>query len=71
MDQSTLASIIYTTAASDKMNWKGRIILSDLRIDLPGVTAEEIMAAWKLKFPEYPIEHRTENTLIIELGRKK
>ena len=72
MDASTLASVAYTYASLDRgVGSKGRIILSEFRgeIDDQTVTAQQIIDAWQTKFPEYPIEQRTENTLIIEFGR--
>jgi hypothetical protein len=72
-DTEALAKTVYTSALLDVFNGKGRIILSDFRRETkqPDLTAEQIIAAWQKTYPEYPIDQRTNNTLIIEFGRQR
>ena len=72
-DSAALARTVYLSAVADVFNGKGRIILCDFKreVKLPELTAEEIIAAWQKHYPEYPIDQRTNNTLIIEFERTR
>jgi len=70
MDKRTLAAIVYTLSRKDIWRSRGRIILSDFKktVDQPNLTAEEIINAFKTFYPQYPIDQRTENVIIIYFG---
>jgi hypothetical protein len=67
MDTNTLAVLVYQYAKRDVFNWKGRIIVSDFvkAINQPNLKAEDIINAFKAVYPQYQIEQRTENVILI------
>jgi len=68
MDNPTLAQLICQIARHDITWGKGRIIITEARQDLcePDLTAEQIIAALKETYPQYKVEQRTDNILLIE-----
>lgn len=72
MDKNTLAELIYQRATHDVWNGVGRIIIGELNQDLKEtgekpLTAEEIIEAFQQTYPQYKIERRTENVILIHL----
>ena len=67
MDTRTLSAIVYTLSRKDIFQGRGRIILSDFKktIGEPNLTAQEVIDAFKTFYPQYKIEQRTENVILI------
>lgn len=62
-----LAKLLREEAEKDVLNSKGRIIISEFKenFNLPALTADEIIQAWKKTWPDTPIEQRTPNVIVI------
>lgn len=74
MDKGTLAQLTYNQAMKDLFGGKGRIIINEFTQTIPlpegekPITAQEIIDAFKEAYPQFPIEQRTQNIILIDFG---
>ena len=70
MDEYTLAELIYNHARKDFFNGKGRILLNEFKNEIgnPNLTAEQIIKTFQKHYPQFEIEQRTPNVIIINFG---